>query len=89
MTTDETTLPPMPKSLQHRVQFSQCLLIQCFQLSLATFVVLLLLNVFSCKTVIVKAFILKLGENVDTSFIFSLANFGRSSLNGYVVITTK
>ena len=50
---------------------------------------LLLLNVFSCKTVIMKVFILKLGENVGTSFIFSLANFGRSSLNGYVVITTK
>ena len=65
--------------------------LQFFQLTciLATFVVLLLLNVFSCKTVIMKAFILKLGENVGTSFIFSLANFGRSSLNGYVVITTK
>ena len=36
-----------------------------------------------------KAFILKLGENVDTSFILSLANSGRSSLNGYVLITTK
>ena len=36
-----------------------------------------------------EAFVLKLGENVGTSFIFPLANFGRSSLNGYVVITTK
>ena len=36
-----------------------------------------------------KAFILKLGEDVGTSFIVSPANFGGSSLNGYVVITTK
>ena len=50
---------------------------------------LLLLNVFLCITVIMKVFILKLGENVGKPFIFSLANFGGSSLNGYVVITTK
>ena len=36
-----------------------------------------------------KAFTLKLGEYVGTSFIFSLANFGRTLLNAYVVITTK
>ena len=38
---------------------------------------------------IMEAFVLKLGQNVGTSFIFLLANFGRSSLNAYVVITTK
>ena len=31
-----------------------------------------------------KGFVLKLGENVGTSFIFSVANFGRSLLNAYV-----
>ena len=36
-----------------------------------------------------EAFVLKLGENVRTSFIFSLANFEKSSPNAYVVITTK
>ena len=56
---------------------------------LATLWFLLLLNVFSYKIVIMEAFVLKSGENVGTSFIFSLANFGRSSLNAYVVITTK
>ena len=67
------------------------LYIQCFQLTVVRPLLwfLLLVNVFSHKTVIMKAFVLKLGENVGTSFIFSLANFGRSSLNGYVVITTK
>ena len=30
---------------------------------------------------IIEAFVLKLGENVGTSFIVLLANFGRSSLN--------
>ena len=50
---------------------------------------LLLDNVFSYKTVIMEAFVLKLGEYVGTSFIFSLANFRISSLNAYVVITTK
>ena len=44
---------------------------------------------FSYKTVIIKVFVLKLGDNVGTSFIFSLANFGRSSMDAYVVITTK
>ena len=36
-----------------------------------------------------EAIVMKLGENVGTSFIFSLTNFGKSSLNAYVVITTK
>ena len=58
-------------------------LVQCFQLSLhmATFVVF---ATTLCKTVIMKAFILKLGENIGTSFLFSLANLGRSSLSVYV-----
>ena len=30
-----------------------------------------------------EAFVLKLGENVRTSFIFSLANFEKSSPNAY------
>ena len=34
-----------------------------------------------------ETFVFKLGENVCTLFIFSLAHFGRSSLNAYVVIT--
>ena len=65
------------------IDFLIDLCVQCFQLSLATFVV------FATKTVILEAFVLKPGENVGTSFIFSLANFGRSSLNVYVVIIIK
>ena len=49
----------------------------------------LLLNVFLCKNVIMKAIILKSELLVDASFIFLFANCGRTSLNGYVVIVTK
>ena len=49
----------------------------------------LLLNVFSCKNVIMKAIILKSELLVEASFIFLFANYGRSSPNGYVVIATK
>ena len=51
--------------------------IQCFQLSLATLWFLILLNVFSYKTVIVEAFVLKLRENVGihhTSFCLLTLN---------------
>ena len=41
------------------------------------------------KDIIMKDIILKSELFVDASFIFSFANCGRTSLNGYVVIATK
>ena len=49
----------------------------------------LLLNVFSCKNVIMKAIILKSELLVEASFISLFASYGRSSPNGYVVIAAK
>ena len=51
--------------------------------------VFLLLNVFSCKNVIMEDIILKSELLVGTSFIFLFANCGRTSLNCYAVIVTK
>ena len=49
----------------------------------------LLLNVFLCKNVIMKAIILKSELLVDASFIVLFVNCGRASLDRYVVIATK